>query len=126
MHPHFIPRALAVALLATFLVACPSRAALIEQDYLAPGDHPLTLDTATHLQWLDLSLTLGLSHADLRLQLSPSHSLANFRPATEDELVKFWSDAGLPDIATDAIFNPTPANDAPVATLQTLWGTTGP
>lgn len=52
-----------VALLVLSLVSLPptARGALIELDLQVPGDGLITLDTNTNLEWLDPSLTLGLS-----------------------------------------------------------------
>src|SRR5215831_1623366 len=43
------------------LPSTPGRAALTSMDLLAPGDGLITRDTATSLDWLDLTPTVGLS-----------------------------------------------------------------
>ena len=54
---------LGVALLVLLLLSPPltARGALIERDLQVPGDGLITLDSDTNLEWLDPSVTLGLS-----------------------------------------------------------------
>ena len=51
----------------------PADAALIVQDFNAPGDGLLTLDTRTGLEWLDLSATLGKSPLSALAEFSDFH-----------------------------------------------------
>lgn len=57
-------RALALSML-LLVAANPSQAALLEVDLFAPGDALVTRDTASGLDWLDLTLTTGLSVAEI-------------------------------------------------------------
>lgn len=52
--------ALAVGM-AALLAGGMAHAALVKKDLFAPGDGLVTLDTATNLEWLDLTATQGLS-----------------------------------------------------------------
>ena len=52
----------ALALALVLLGAGRSEAALVGVDLGAPGDGQLTRDTATNLDWLDVTLTAGQSY----------------------------------------------------------------
>jgi hypothetical protein len=58
--------ALATSLLGSSIIATVATATIIEVDLLTPGDALVTRDTATGLDWLDLTQTLGLSVNDIR------------------------------------------------------------
>jgi hypothetical protein len=93
-------------------------AVLIEQDWKVPGDKLLTVDTATGLKWLDITQTLNQSYDAVSAKLVAGQPLAGFKYATLDEIVKFWSDAGIPDINMGF----TAANYEPVLALEKLVG----
>lgn len=70
----------------------PGEAALIELDS-GFGTSSITRDTATGLEWLDLSYTSGMKdEVDARLA---SGDLFGWRRATMDEVVAFWANAGI-------------------------------
>lgn len=73
-------------------------AAVLHPHDLVPGSHDrlLTLDTHTHLEWLDLTATLGLSYNETGQ--SPYVTRWNFRFATAGDLVGLYTSAGLPDV----------------------------
>jgi len=67
-------------------------ATLFSADLNAPGDGLLTVDTATSLQWLDLTATVGQPRANV---LAGSYVTAQgFRYATANEVTKLWEDGG--------------------------------
>jgi hypothetical protein len=122
-------RSIAVQLCATAvltLLTLPTPASVISQDWHQPNDGRLTLDPTTGFQWLDLSVTRGLSWNTTQTMLAPGGTLFDFRRPNYAEIIEFWSDAGIPDIEMPALFRPTAANHAPVAALQAIWGDTGP
>jgi hypothetical protein len=86
------------------LFSSQSQAMLIEMDLYSGGDHLLTLDTDTNLQWLDLSVTKNLSYNTVSAliggALFPEFSypdLDEFRYATMDEVTELAERAGSPE-----------------------------
>ncbi len=78
-------------------LAPATRAELVSQDYLVPGDGLLTLDSQTGLRWLDVSATQGLSAKQV---LSGAGGwFPSFRYATYTELSVLFEHAGLPNLA---------------------------
>ena len=109
-----------------FVLSGPdAKAVSIVRDWQMPGDGLLTLDTATGLQWLDVTVTQGLAWDVVTSELEVGGRFAGFRRPTEAEIATFWADAGIPNVATDGSFNATVANFEPVKSLQQLWGNTG-
>lgn len=116
-----------VSLLASILVlgvAHDARAEVTVADWRTPGDGLLTVDPATGLQWLDLSITRGFPWSYIEPLLGPGGPLDGFRRPTEAEVGVFWTDAGIPDVVL-AGATPTAANFAPVGALQSIWGNAG-
>lgn len=80
------------------LLAClfvgSANATLISSDWQSANDNLITMDTATGLNWLDLSQTYGMSLGTASSLLASTFS--GFRFATHSEVIGFMSDAGLP------------------------------
>lgn len=76
----------AVALVATSLDA---RAVLVEGDLVSSGDGMITLDTATGLEWLDVTATTNMSALDVLA--SSFVTTDGFRYATTSEVCDFYS-----------------------------------
>jgi hypothetical protein len=110
----------AVFIAALLLAAGPSRAALIEADWLAAGDGLLTVDPDTGLQWLDWTASTNLSVDQVMAQLGSGGTFDGFRYATEAEVTQLYVDAGIPDAP-----GITAANLIPVQELLALVGVTG-
>lgn len=68
---------------------------LIDQDSVY-GPDTIIFDTQTHLRWLDLSITLGLSYDLVSTQFGPGGQFPGFRYATTSDIVAFFSHAGIP------------------------------
>jgi hypothetical protein len=119
-------RVFAVILIAAlFMLSGPAaHAALSARDWQTSGDGLLTLDTATGLQWLDVTVTQGLSWNTVTSQLGADGRFTGFRRPSDAELATFWADAGIPDVVL-AGATPTVANFGPVGALQQLWGNFG-
>jgi PEP-CTERM motif len=99
----------ALASIAVLALAAPAHATLIGETV---GGQSVTLDTATNLQWLDASNTLGLSsNAALA-------DFAGYQLATLSEVEQLFEDAGVPaaDVPNGADTNPAPG-DLLVSTL---------
>lgn len=109
-----------VCALAGFMT--PTQAALISVDDIVFGTGAITLDTATGLEWLDLTKSTDLSFNFVSSQFGPSDQFSDFRYAVNSEISTLWTNAG--------ILNQTgvhdPANFAPIQTLQALIGITAP
>jgi hypothetical protein len=87
----------ALALPLLLFVPNESKAALIANDLATPGDGLITLDSQTGLQWLDLELTIGLSHNDVTGGLGNSWYADGWRHANASEVCElFDSQIGLP------------------------------
>lgn len=76
---------LSALLLGTF----SANAALVSTDWKSAGDAKATLDTATGLEWLDLSHTLGNSMAEVQSTLSTT--FAGWRLPTKQEVNQLLS-----------------------------------
>jgi hypothetical protein len=119
---------LAVLTAATF--ATSANAALISVDDATHGVGALTRDTATGLDWLDLSLTYNRSYSSVTSQLGSGGQFAGFRGATAAEVQSLMVNAGLPvsTQTTTISFDPvviTAANALTALIGDTLSGTYG-
>jgi len=94
---------------------------LFSADLNVPGDGLLTVDTATSLQWLDLTATVGQSRADV---LAGSYVAQGFRYATQNEVIKLWEDGGAvgPFVVYGDDVNPL--DIAPASLMINLMGCT--
>ena len=82
-----------LAAMAAVLMLCslPARATSILIDQ---GD--ATYDPSSHLQWLDLTKTQGLSYNDVLHNVSVDYVGSGWRFATDMEVAGLYRDAGLP------------------------------
>ena len=70
--------------------------ALIQQDLLpGTGDHLITFDTETNLEWLSLTRTLNFSISDVKKGAGNYIPTHKFRYATTSELAVLWNHAGI-------------------------------
>ncbi len=108
--------------LALGAVSTGAGAALVSTDWQAAGDNLITEDTATGLQWLDLSETYGLSYEFVSSQFGAGGQFEGFRYATQDEVVALWANFGI-DLSAGA---PTSMNgtDPAVEMAADLLGNT--
>lgn len=88
-----------VAMLALLTSAPSSRAALVSVDLSEPGDGLLTLDTATSLEWLDLTVTIGFTYNRVAAG-DGGFTSQGFRHATPSEVDAVLLQFGLQDNAT--------------------------
>ena len=68
---------LVVLLLSVTIVSNPARAELISEDSLY-GTNTITLDTATGLRWLDVTLSTGISYDEILVELEPGGTFEGF------------------------------------------------
>ena len=78
-----------------FGMANMANATLISQNLFNSGDHLLTSDTATGLSWLNVPLTLNVSYNDVMSGFGKYITELGFRYATDDEVGRLFSDAGV-------------------------------
>ena len=60
------------------------------------NDGVYTYDPSTHLDWLDVTQTLNLSYNDVLNNVGTSYVAEGWHYATANDLVTFYTDAGLP------------------------------
>jgi len=108
----------------------PSSAALISRDWLVPGDGLLTLDTATNLEWLDVSQTalslfpgvlLEDRYQSAVAQTQSGERFAGFAPASPAQALQLAVNAGI-TLETDDFAT----NSAGALLLIDLVGSTQP
>jgi hypothetical protein len=93
-------------------------AALIAVDDPIFGPASVTADTATGLEWLDLTQTTNLSHLQMTALLANDVGFEGWRYAASSEVESLFTDAGI------ALFCCSADNVAPVTDLQALLGVT--
>lgn len=72
--------------------ALPVHAELIEGDWQTAGDGLMVRDTATHLEWLKLTETAGLSYLAVSSQLGAGGAYEGLRYATNAEVAGLFGD----------------------------------
>lgn len=108
----------------TLLLSQSPNAVLISEDDDVYGDDSITLSTDTGFQWLDLTLSTGLSVNQI-LDGSGDFLDNGFRVATADEVDLFLLEAGWDGVDQSADVDGTVANLAFVELLHGLLGVTG-
>ncbi|MCA9232407.1 MAG: hypothetical protein KDA57_17290 [Planctomycetales bacterium] len=78
------------------LLALPLRAAVIESDFLAPGDGLLTYDDVHHREWLDLTQTSLNSLIVIQTAMLPGGLYEGFSFATLKDVEELALSAGVP------------------------------
>lgn len=74
------------AAMAAMIMAGSANAELVETDWLADSDGLATLDTNSGLEWLDLTLTDGMSINQVSLELGDGGQYEGWRLATASEV----------------------------------------
>lgn len=121
--PRFASAVLASAIL---LLGVEARAELIPIDLISAGDQLITRDTATGLDWLDLTATLNLSVRDLR-DGAGSWLASGFHFASSEQVRTLFlnSDPGNVEINT-GLNQTSPGNLVGAQRLLDLLGVTHP
>lgn len=78
--------ALLLALSTLAICFAPTQAALVERDFLVPGDGLLIYDTVNRREWLDLAVTEGLDSIGLATAMANRNPLESFSLATHENL----------------------------------------
>ena len=98
-----------------------AEASLISTDWLAPGDGLVTIDTATGLRWLDITVTTSLSYNYVSTQFGTGGQFAGWGYANDAQVSALFSDAGVPE----GFFNSSPAVSAnALSFIRDYFGTT--
>ncbi len=105
------------ALLLSVGLASDAKALLVQVDLVSSGDALITQDTATGLDWLDLTLTNGLTYAQANAQFAAQ----GFRHATVSEVAQLFTNAGSSALSQTW----SAQNLAPAQLLLDLLGCTG-
>ena len=84
-----------LCVLVAVLVPDPASATLTEVDLFASGDALVTRDSVTGLDWLDLPLTLGLSHNEIVLDGAGGWAGDGWQHATCDQVTGLFAAAGM-------------------------------
>ena len=72
------------------------------RDWQSPGDGLLTFDTETGLEWLDWTVTTGISYDDMPADLLTSPEYLGFRYASLTDIETFFDNANLPNKGSPA------------------------
>jgi hypothetical protein len=88
------------------------------------GPNTVAIDTITGLKWLDLTVTAGLSYNTVSQELGPPGRFSGYRYASQDDILQFFLDAGIPHPSpVDAFFTD---NYQPVVDLLSVIGVLRP
>ncbi|VAW60984.1 hypothetical protein MNBD_GAMMA11-998 [hydrothermal vent metagenome] len=90
-----------LTILFLLVLSSPLHAALVSSDYLTPGDNLITRDTVTGLEWLDLTVTQGLSPD--AVQSNPVFSAQGFRYALTSDVSTLFQNAGITITSNDPV-----------------------
>ncbi len=102
------------------LVTSPSQAALLSLDFRTDSDGLITQDSLSGLDWLDLTVTQGMSWAFVESLITDDPAFQGFRFAQREEVEGFVVNAGgvLPSI------HPLSENYLPISSLMEFVGVT--
>lgn len=113
-------------LISAIVLACSASAAsatIVSQDDAKFGAGALTFDSATGLQWLDLTLSTNLSYTYVLTQFGAGGAFEGFRYATLTELNKLETNFGFTSLNSS---NLTVANGVAAYKFLNLLGNTRP
>ena len=103
------------------VVTAPVHASsLISGDDAVFGPDSITIDTATSLEWLDLTTSTNRSYNDISSQFGAGGDFEGWRYATGNDVVGFIANAGM------TLYTRITVNYEPAVQLLSLWGITGP
>ena len=84
-----------LAFASLLIFAQSSMAAFVGRDLHAIGDGLLTFDSATNLEWLDVTASLQRNYSDVHAQLGAGGNFSGFRYATLSEMESLFQNAGI-------------------------------
>lgn len=98
MHKHMRSLGVPTLLVANLAMPLSANALLIDRDWVALNDAALTYDTDTGLEWLDVTVTAGLSYNDVTAELGAGGAYEGFSFATRQQILSLFSAVGLQEI----------------------------
>mgnify|MGYP003402040513 FL=1 len=97
--------------------------ALVQQNLVpATGDHLVTLDTETNLEWLSLNATANLSYLEVLGGAGGYTTTYGFRYATGQEIGLLWQHAGITKYGVTHVVPFPQSNHVAMETLIELMG----
>ncbi len=108
-----------------FATLSSAQASLIDSDLYGNGDRLITLDSATNLEWLDVTYTVGLTRQSVLAEMTAGGRFDGFRWATRREVEALLLNAGIPLSFGDPNNNYFGGAVAHVAPFNTLFGHLG-
>ena len=109
------------SILLTICFSTTTQAALIEADWVAANDTALTFDSATGLEWLDITTTAGLSYNEVAAELGAGGAYEGFSFASSQQVAGLFSAVGLGEIPNVLEFL---GGGEEIQTLLGYWGVT--
>ncbi len=113
-----------IVALGLVLASGASQAALVSVDWMAAGDGLLTRDTASNLEWLDLTQTYNQTVAAVLPQTALGGTFAGFRLGLVEEVHDLMVAAGLPVSTTTGTISTSAIDLAAANGLTALLGET--
>jgi hypothetical protein len=106
----------AAGMIALAVAATPASAEIVELDWKTPGDKLITKDTASGLEWLDLTVTKGMSFNQVVAATQEGGALRGFRIPNLNDLFGLYGSAVGPVVpygnGNTPIFDFTPEERA--------------
>ena len=109
----------------TIVLSTSANAAVVSADWQSVGDNLVTRDTASGLDWLDLTITDGMSYDQVISKLLPGGQFDGFRLATSAEVITLWRNFGI-DLSQSALWQTSgynPLLDVAVTFLGSTYNT---
>jgi hypothetical protein len=101
----------AIAILLLLALACPAWSGVVSRDLFEPGDGLLSYDDIHHREWLDFSVTSGLTFEDLNQLLESSPALSGFRIASDADVLSFFQSGTAIGSTAGNVYYPYPINE---------------
>ncbi|MYN09353.1 PEP-CTERM sorting domain-containing protein [Pseudoduganella aquatica] len=113
-----------IAALAFALAAGAANATLISGAWQTSTDNLLTIDTATKLEWLDLSQTYGMTLQQVTALLGAGQPFSGFQLATAAQVHDLMGNAGLPFSTSNSTISTASADILEAQALTALLSDT--
>ncbi len=94
-----------ISITSALALSASVNAAIISVDWQSAGDNLITRDTDTGLNWLDLTVTNGMSYNTVNGQLGSGGLYEGFRYATGQEVVDLYAKFGIALVAYSPNFS---------------------
>jgi len=98
-----------------------AHAALIQHDWETVNDTALTYDTTTGLEWLDITVTAGLSYNEVAAELGTGGAYEGFSFASKQQVLNLLTAVDLQEIPNVPEYL---GGEDQIQTLLSSWGVT--